>query len=93
MNKFLVVVFSIFSFTTYSQILDNIVKWEFSQKQISETEVELQFKAEIEEPWHMYSQFVDDEILATKFTFIYGGDTIVSKLSITSFYLQKYFRV
>ena len=79
MNKFLVVVFSIFSFTTYSQILDNIVKWEFSQKQISETEVELQFKAEIEEHWHMYSQFVEDEMIATKFTFFYNGDTIVSK--------------
>jgi len=31
MNKFLVVVFSIFSFTTYSQILDNIVKWHYKK--------------------------------------------------------------
>ena len=56
------------------------VTWEFSQKQISETEVELIFTSSIDEPWHMYSQFVDDEMLATKFTFINDGDTIVSKL-------------
>ena len=79
MNKFLTVIFTIFSFTINAQIF-NPVSWDFSQKQISETEVELTFIASIDEPWHMYSQFVDDEILATKFTFIYGGDTIVSKL-------------
>ena len=79
MNKFLAVLFTIFSFTINAQIF-NPVSWDFSQKQISETEVELTFIASIDEPWHMYSQFVDDEILATKFTFIYGGDTIVSKL-------------
>jgi len=80
MNKFLVVVFSIFSFTTYSQILDNIVKWEFSQKQISETEVELQFKAEIEENWHLYSQDIPETPPATTFTFIINGDTSIKKI-------------
>ena len=80
MKKFLVVVFSIFSFTTYSQILDNIVKWEFSQKQISETEVELQFKAEIEENWHLYSQDIPETPPATTFTFIINGDTSIKKI-------------
>jgi len=79
MKKLLSLLFISTTIVLSAQIYDP-VSWEFSQKQISETEVELQFKAEIEEPWHMYSQFVDDEILATKFTFIYGGDTIVSKL-------------
>ena len=79
MKKFLVVLFTIISFTSFSQIF-NPVSWEFSQEKISETEVELTFKASIDEPWHMYSQYVSDEMLATKFTFIYNGDTVVSKL-------------
>ena len=79
MKKFLAVLFTIISFTSFSQIF-NPVSWEFSQEEISETEVELTFKASIDEPWHMYSQYVSDEMLATKFTFIYNGDTVVSKL-------------
>ena len=79
MKKFLAVLFTIISFTSFSQIF-NPVSWEFSQEEISSTEVELTFKASIDEPWHMYSQYVSDEMLATKFTFIYKGDTIVSKL-------------
>ena len=39
-----------------AQILDPVI-WEFSQSKISESEVELQFKASIEEHWHLYSQF------------------------------------
>jgi thiol:disulfide interchange protein len=79
MKKFLAVLFTIISFTSFSQIF-NPVSWEFSQEEISLTEVELTFKASIDEPWHMYSQYVSDEMLATKFTFIYNGDTVVSKL-------------
>jgi thiol:disulfide interchange protein len=79
MKKFLAVLFTIISFTSFSQIF-NPVNWEFFQEEISETEVELTFKASIDEPWHMYSQYVSDEMLATKFTFIYNGDTVVSKL-------------
>ena len=87
MKKFLVSVFLLFSLTSYSQTIaiaiggGNIVKWKFSQKQISEGEVELKFQAAIEESWHMYSQYVDDEMIATKFTFFYEGDTIVFKPS------------
>lgn len=33
----------------------NPVKWSFSKKQLSETQVELQFKAVIEKGWHLYS--------------------------------------
>ena len=79
MKKFLAVLFTILSFSSFSQIF-NPVEWKFSQEQISDTEVELTFKASIDEPWHMYSQLVDEEMLATKFTFIYNGDTIISIL-------------
>ena len=79
MKKFLAVLFTILSFSSFSQIF-NPVEWKFSQEQISDTEVELTFKASIDDPWHMYSQFVDEEMLATKFTFIYNGDTIISIL-------------
>ncbi|MBT7725845.1 MAG: thiol:disulfide interchange protein [Flavobacteriales bacterium] len=78
MKKLLSLLFISTTIVLSAQIYDP-VSWEFSQKQISETEVELQFKAEIEEHWHMYSQFVEDEMIATKFTFYYNGDTIVSK--------------
>ena len=78
MKKLLSLLFISTTIVVSAQIYDP-VSWEFSQKQISETEVELQFKAEIEEHWHMYSQFVEDEMIATKFTFYYNGDTIVSK--------------
>ena len=79
MKKFFPILFTIISFTSFSQIF-NPVSWEFSQQEISETEVELTFKASIDDPWHMYSQLVDEEMLATKFTFFYNGDTIISIL-------------
>ena len=47
MKKFLVVGFSIFSFTIYSQILDDIVTWEFSQKQITDSLNHLGAKFEV----------------------------------------------
>ena len=80
MKKILSLLFIFTTISVSSQIYDP-VSWEFSQKQISESEVEIKFKAEIEEHWHMYSQYVDDEIIATKFTFFYERDTIVLKPS------------
>ena len=79
MKKILSLLFIFTTISVSSQIYDP-VSWEFSQKQISESEVEIQFKAEIEEHWHMYSQYVDDEMVATKFTIILGEDTISPKL-------------
>ena len=78
MREILVIFFMLISVISSAQIFTPVI-WEFSQKQISETEVELQFQAEIEEHWHMYSQFVEDEMIATKFTFYYNRDTIISK--------------
>ena len=56
-----------------AQILDPVI-WEFSQSKISESEVELQFKASIEEHWHLYSQFTgqyfsDEGPIPTSFAF------------------------
>ena len=53
-----------------AQILDPVI-WEFSQSKITESEVELQFKASIEEHWHLYSQLVKLEgTNATEFIFV-----------------------
>jgi len=68
MKRLLVVLFTLMSVVVSSQIF-NPVEWEFSQKQLSKNEIELQFKASIEYPWHMYSQLVDDDMIATKLTF------------------------
>ena len=56
-----------------AQILDPVI-WEFSQSTISESEVELQFKASIEKHWHLYSQFTgqyynDEGPIPTSFVF------------------------
>ena len=79
MKKILSLLF-IFTTIVVSAQIYNPVSWKFSQKQISASEVELQFKADIEEHWQMYSQYVDDEMVATKFTIILGEDTISPKL-------------
>ncbi len=64
-----IITFLLFSFLTTAQIHDPI-NWEFSQKQISENEIELQFRAILEEHWHLYSQHIDDNgPVPTEFTF------------------------
>ncbi|MGY8989651.1 MAG: protein-disulfide reductase DsbD family protein, partial [Flavobacteriales bacterium] len=49
------------------------VEWKFSQKKLSDTEIELQFKANIDDGWHLYSQFIDDGPVPTAFTFTTQG--------------------
>ena len=61
------------SIYSYAQIIDPVV-WNFSKKQISENQIELQFTANIEENWHLYSQFTgqyfhDDGPVPTSFSF------------------------
>ena len=67
------------SLSASSQMLDP-VKWTFSQKQISESSIELQFKASIEENWHLYSQDIPESPPATTFTFIINEDTSIVKI-------------
>ena len=68
MNKFCIIVLTLVSSFVSAQIFDPVT-WEFSKNQITETEIQLEFKANIEKPWHMYSQFVEDEMIATQFNF------------------------
>jgi thiol:disulfide interchange protein DsbD len=69
MKRLLVVLFTLMSVVVSAQIF-NPVDWEFSQKQLSDTEIELQFKASIEDYWHLYSQHIDDDgPVPTEFTF------------------------
>jgi thiol:disulfide interchange protein len=73
MKKFLIIFFTLISVVASSQIFIP-VEWEFSQKQLSDTEIELQFKANIDDGWHLYSQFIgDDGALPTTFTFFNEG--------------------
>ncbi|RLD74118.1 MAG: disulfide bond formation protein DsbD [Bacteroidetes bacterium] len=51
-----------------AQILEP-VKWSFSTEQISDTEFDLVFKADIETKWHLYSQDIPMTPPATSFTF------------------------
>ncbi|MGY8955360.1 MAG: protein-disulfide reductase DsbD family protein, partial [Flavobacteriales bacterium] len=58
---------------TSAQIF-NPVSWDFSQKQVSDNEIELQFKATIDDGWYLYSQFIgDDGPVPTEFTFTTEG--------------------
>ena len=73
MKKIISILFVLISVVANAQIYDP-VNWEFSQKQLSDTEIELQFKATIDEGWHLYSQFInDDGPVPTEFTFITEG--------------------
>jgi thiol:disulfide interchange protein DsbD len=69
MKRLLAILFTIISVVASAQIF-NPVDWEFSQTQLSDTEIELQFKANIEDHWHLYSQNIEDDgPVPTEFTF------------------------
>jgi len=62
--------------------LDNPVTWSFSQNQVSETEVDLIFSAEIESGWTVYSQFLGEDATPWPTTLEYetkDGVTLVGK--------------
>ena len=73
MRNFLVAFLTLISVIASAQIFDPVI-WEFSQKKLSQSEVELQFKASIEDNWHLYSQFTgqyynEEGPIPTSFTF------------------------
>ena len=73
MKKIISLLFVLISLVSSAQIFTP-VEWEFSQKQLSDTEIELQFKANIDKGWHLYSQHIaDDGPVPTEFTFITEG--------------------
>jgi regulatory protein YycI of two-component signal transduction system YycFG len=60
MKKIFILFFTLLSVITSAQIF-NPVSWDFSQKQVSDNEIELQFKATIDDGWYLYSQFIGDD--------------------------------
>ena len=73
MKKIFILFFTLLSVITSAQIFTP-VSWDFSQKQVSDNEIELQFKATIDDGWYLYSQFIgDDGPVPTEFTFITEG--------------------
>lgn len=79
MRKILTLILSLLTLSVFSQIYNPVI-WEFSQSQISDSDIELQFKATIEEGWHLYSQDIPESPPATTFTFIINGDTSIKTL-------------
>ena len=73
MKKIFILFFTLLSVITSAQIFTP-VSWDFSQKQVSDHEIELQFKATIDDGWYLYSQFIgDDGPVPTEFTFTTEG--------------------
>ncbi len=73
MKKIFILFFTLLSVITSAQIFTP-VSWVFSQKQVSDNEIELQFKATIDDGWYLYSQFIgDDGPVPTEFTFTTEG--------------------
>ena len=58
--RFTLIVLSIFLYGQMSAQLAEPVKWNFSQKKVSEDEVLLIFNANVEPKWHLYTQFFED---------------------------------
>tara|TARA_B100001093_G_scaffold520525_1_gene617689 strand:+ start:9585 stop:11522 length:1938 start_codon:yes stop_codon:yes gene_type:complete len=69
MKKLLIFITTILSFNINAQIYAP-VSWTFSQKMLSENEIELNFTANIDEGWYIYSQSLsDDGPVPTEFSF------------------------
>ena len=64
----LIIFFTTLTFLSTAQIFDP-VSWDFSQKKVSDTEVELNFKATIDDGWYVYSQNAGEGPVSTEFTF------------------------
>ena len=72
--KKLILLFTTFTLFASAQILDP-VSWDFSQDKLSDHEIELKFKASIEDHWHVYSQYInDDGPIPTSFVFFESND-------------------
>jgi len=69
-NIFLFIVFLLaFIQSTSAQVLDPI-DWKFEYNRVSDKEIDLVFRAEIENKWHLYSQDIDEGgPIPTSFTF------------------------
>ena len=74
MKKYLFLLFTIISFSLFSQIQDP-VDWSFSVEDVSNNTYNLIIEADIEKGWRVYSQHVDDDgPIPTSFQFIETQD-------------------
>ena len=71
--KKLIIFFTALTFISSAQIFEP-VKWDFSQKKVSENTIELIFKATIDDGWYVYSQDAGEGPVSTEFTFINNGE-------------------
>ena len=70
MKKLLTLLSLLIIYSVSAQMYDP-VHWTFSKEKISDNEIELQFKANIEKGWHLYSQFLPNEADAYPTDFIF----------------------
>ena len=75
--KKLILFFTALTLVSTAQIFDP-VKWDFSQKKLSENEIELSFKANIDKGWYVYSQNAGEGPVSTEFTFETSDKFILS---------------
>ena len=75
--KKLILFFTALTLVSTAQIFDP-VKWDFSQKKLSENEIELSFKANIDKGWYVYSQNAGEGPVSTEFTFESSDKFILS---------------
>lgn len=81
----LAIVLTFFSLSAFAQ-LKNPVKWTFDQKSLGNDEFELVFSAKIEEPWKVYSQYLESEDgpIPTSFNFDNGAHFELSGKNVES---------
>ena len=60
LRNLLLLVVSLLSFYSLKSQIEEPVTWSFESKQLSDNKYELQFIADIDEGWHMYSQYLAD---------------------------------
>ena len=75
--KKLIVFFTALTFISSAQIFDP-VKWDFSQKKLSDNEIELSLKATIDKGWYVYSQDAGEGPVSTEVTFESSDKFILS---------------
>ena len=76
--------------TVHTQILEP-VKWRFSTEQLSDTEFDLIFTADIDNKWHLYSQDIPMSPPATNFNFdASDGYELIGKTSEESEVVEEY---
>ena len=67
--KKLILFFTTFTLLASAQIIEPVT-WDFSQEKLLGKEIELKFKASIDNHWHLYSQHIkEDGPIPTSFVF------------------------